>query len=88
MRKSYYLVRFKDNTISGPMTYRKLTSQMLASKSILSAEISGDLGPWVFLDNEDDLKLYYPQLLEFMKQNSIAPPEKNLFGKIKNIFAS
>lgn len=85
MSKSYYLIRHKDNTLQGPMLYRRLVKAMVNQQVDLSAEISGDLGPWVFLNRGDELKLHYPQLYEVMKQNELLAQDHNWLAKLKEM---
>lgn len=86
MKKSYFMIRFPDNSLNGPLSYRRLTSAIISQKVTLDAEISGDLGPWVFLNRESDLKLHYPQLYEVMNQHSLISHQSKWLTRIKGVF--
>ncbi|MCY4380243.1 MAG: hypothetical protein OXC40_01555 [Proteobacteria bacterium] len=85
MKKSYYLVRF-EQTLIGPMTFRKLTKNCLNKQIVISGEVTGDLGPWVFLNDEIQLGLHYPKILHFLKENNLYHSKNKLFKTIKSMF--
>lgn len=64
----YYLVRQQNQTIKGPMSLRKLSKLVASLDVTMGDEITGNLGPWVFLDSKllDD---FYPEVASEISMN-------------------
>lgn len=84
--KSYFLIRHKDNIVKGPMPYQHMLGTLKAGEISSGAEISGDLGPWVFLDRHNELKLHYPKIYTFMHEQGLLPARSQWLQKLKKIF--
>lgn len=83
---SYFLIRHKDNIVKGPMPYQQMLGALKAGEAGSAAEISGDLGPWVFLDRHNELKLHYPKIYAFMHDHGLLPARSKWMRKLKQIF--
>lgn len=82
----YYLVRQNNETIKGPMTLKELAAKVNSLEVTMADEVSGNLGPWAFLES-DEFGTYYPEIvaeINVSKQWESEPPtllSKKLRGK-------
>lgn len=90
MQQSYYLIRDKSTIIIGPITPSVLVSHLKEEQFQLSAEISGDLGPWIFLNKASELNDHYPKIKKLLEDHhlydDLAKP--SFIKKIKELFSS
>ena len=56
-----YLVRQKNEILKGPMSLAELKSKVSCLEITTGDEVTGNLGPWVFMDSSD-LTVLYPEI--------------------------
>ena len=56
-----YLVRQKNEILKGPMSLAELKSKISCLEITTGDEVTGNLGPWVFMDSSD-LTVLYPEI--------------------------
>ena len=81
----YYLIRFHDSTILGPMSAPRILSHLLNGDISLEAEITGDLGPWITLSEVTNMEHHYPKIKTLIEQHHLYRnlPTKGLLHKLK-----
>ena len=58
-----YLIRQERFNIFGPMNLKDAQKFIASQRDVLdSVEIAGNLGPWLFLHKDEELKAAYPDL--------------------------
>jgi hypothetical protein len=57
----YYLVRQNNETLLGPMNLKELSSKVSSMEVTMADEVTGNLGPWVFLES-NVLEDFYPEI--------------------------
>ena len=57
----YYLVRQNNETIIGPLSLSDLSQKVASLEITMADEVTGNLGPWVFLDS-GSLAQFYPEI--------------------------
>ncbi len=67
-----YLVRRDLETFTGPLTATEITKSMERMSVGLRDEVSGHCGPWVFLDDRERLRRFYPELLPIVQSTSVS----------------
>ena len=86
--QDYYLIRYQNSMILGPMNSSALITQLLSGEYTLEAEITGDLGPWVPLSQVAAMEDHYPKIKALLEDHQLYRnlPTKGLFSKIKKLF--
>lgn len=62
MSDKYYLVRQKHEQLLGPYNLAEINDLYRQGLCDLNDEVSGNLGPWLYLRERSNLKHYYPEL--------------------------
>jgi hypothetical protein len=62
-----YLVRQQNERLLGPLSLSELKDSVSCLEITTCDEISGNLGPWVFMDSSD-LNVLYPEILSILKE--------------------
>lgn len=71
-REKLYLVRRDLETFTGPLTVTDISKAMERMSVGLRDEVSGHCGPWVFLDDRERLRRFYPELLSIVQATSVS----------------
>ena len=70
--ENLYLVRRKRTEIHGPLRKNELKTFLSKQTPLSEWEVSGNLGPWVFLENEERLKQSYSELWQELNAPSFS----------------
>ena len=70
-KSQLYLVRRELETFTGPVTADELLHHLDRMAIGMRDEICGHCGPWVFLDDREKLKMFYPELLSRVQSAAI-----------------
>lgn len=62
MSDKYYLVRQRHEHLLGPYNLAEIDDLYRQGRCELNDEVSGNLGPWLYLRERGNLKHYYPEL--------------------------
>ena len=62
MSDKYYLVRQRHERLLGPFNLAEISDLYRQGRCDLNDEVSGNLGPWLYLRERGNLKHYYPEL--------------------------
>jgi len=71
-REKLYLVRRDLETFTGPLTAPEIAKSMERMSVGLRDEVSGHCGPWVFLDDRERLRRFYPELLAIVQSTAVS----------------
>ena len=68
---THFLIRTPGLKLFGPITPPNIVSHIQDDVFDIEAEISGDLGPWVQLDDSKKMQQFYPQIYQLLKQENL-----------------
>ncbi len=80
MEKLYFLRRARSE-IHGPFRKGELKSFLSSYEHFSDWEVSGSLGPWIYIDNEQNLKQHYSDMWQELSGPAFS--FKNLFHRKK-----
>ena len=79
------MIRLNDQIIQGPMDQDQLFNYLNSKGITENVELTGDLGPWVFIINKEEMILYYPNIFKKIELNEVYKKQSGLISKIKKI---
>ena len=85
MSEKLYLLRRNHEHLHGPYNLTQLSRIYKVNKHSSEIEVSGNLGPWVYARNINDLGKYYPELLDTFHAGDDATQYASAYTKITTV---